>query len=55
MKAISRVRRIEMKEAEDVFKRGVVLSRTEKDDLEKEIRKEAEKQATAPTSSVQSQ
>lgn len=48
VKAISRVRRLDMKEAEEIFTRGVVLSKTEKDELEKEIRKEAEKQAVGP-------
>lgn len=39
MKAISRVRRLEMKDAEEVFQRGVVLSKSEKE----EIRRETEK------------
>lgn len=42
-----------MKEAEAVFTRGVVLSKTEKDELEKEILKEAEKQAGAPSEEEQ--
>lgn len=42
MKAISRVRRLEMKDAEEVFRRGVVLSKSEKE----EIRRETEKQVT---------
>ena len=44
MKAISRVRRLEMKEAEEVFRRGVVLSKSEKE----EIRRETEKQVVTP-------
>jgi len=43
VKAISRVRRIDMKEAEEIFARGVILSRSEKDELEKEIRREQER------------
>lgn len=32
-----------MKEAEEIFARGVILSRSEKDELEKEIRREQER------------
>lgn len=50
MKAISRIRRIELEEAETIFAKGVILSKSEKVELEKEILKEAEKQATTNTS-----
>ena len=51
VKAISRVRRIELNESESIFAKGVILSKTEKDELTKEIQKEAEKQMTSQTSS----
>ncbi|RWS30648.1 hypothetical protein B4U80_00179 [Leptotrombidium deliense] len=51
VKAISRIRRIELSDAEAIFVKGVILSKSEKVELEKEILKEAEKQATTNTSS----
>lgn len=51
MKAISRVRRIELKDSESIFAKGVILSKSEKDELTKEIQKEAEKQMTSQTTS----
>ncbi|XP_074595276.1 uncharacterized protein LOC141850536 isoform X2 [Brevipalpus obovatus] len=43
VKAISKVRVVDMTEAEAIFSKGVILSRSERDDLEKEIKKETER------------
>jgi hypothetical protein len=51
VKAISRVRRIELKDAEFIFAKGVILSKSEKDELTKEIQKEAEKQLISHSTS----
>ncbi|RWS02985.1 uncharacterized protein B4U79_10460 [Dinothrombium tinctorium] len=53
VKAISRIRRIELKDAEAIFAKGVILSKSEQVEIEKEIAsmKETEKQATTNTSS----